>query len=123
MHQPTQRVPLHPVAFKVRHHFEHRHFERQTQYLPSFEAAINEKCTLGLIIQRVCQNPQHLGFGGSYQSVRRFVAKLAKPESEPIVARCWVWRIETGPFGLWGLVSGDGLWGRSLGTDTLVSIL
>ena len=62
-----------------------------------FEAAIREKCTLGLSIQRVYQDLQDLGFGGSYQSLRRFVAKLAKTESEPLVAPCRVWRIETEP--------------------------
>ena len=62
-----------------------------------FEAAIREKCGLGLSIQRVYQDLRELGFEGSYQSVRRFVSRLAKTESDSFAAPCRVWRIETEP--------------------------
>ncbi len=62
-----------------------------------FEAAIREKCSLGLSIQRVYEDLRELGFEGSYQSVRRFVSRLAKTESEPLEAPGRVWRIETEP--------------------------
>jgi transposase len=50
-----------------------------------------------LSIQRVYQDLRELGFEGSYQSVRRFVSRLAKTESEPLEAPGRVWRIETEP--------------------------
>lgn len=62
-----------------------------------FEAAIREKCGLGLSIQRVYQDLRELGFEGSYQSVRRFVSRLAKTESDSFATPCRVWRIETEP--------------------------
>jgi transposase len=50
-----------------------------------------------LSIQRVYQDLRELGFEGSYQSVCRFVSRLAKTESDSFAAPCRVWRIETEP--------------------------